>query len=50
VNRIVEVIPRLHGSSSYPIKEKGWKGSHSEYIHPCMIMDKEIRRIERKVI
>ena len=44
-DRIVEVIPRLLGSSSNPNKGKGWKGSRSEYIHPCMIVNKDSIRL-----
>jgi hypothetical protein len=32
-----------------PLREKDGK-EVSEYIHPCMIVDKETRRIERKVM
>jgi hypothetical protein len=47
-DRIVEVISRLLGSSSNANKGKGWKGNHSEYIHPCMIVDKDIGKNLKK--
>ena len=43
-NRIVEAIPRLLvlDSSSNPNKGEGWKGCCcSEYIHSCMIVNKD---------
>ncbi len=42
-NRIIEAIPRLLvlDSSSNPNKGEGWKRSCSEYIHSCMIVNKD---------